>query len=338
MKRLLLLLFLVSLDLSAELIAHRGVYQTYHREGLSYETCTAIRIENTGHKFLENTIESIEAAFAHHAEIVELDIHPTTEVNVPDNLIVFHDWTLNCRTNATCSNGCLCNDHKECVTNKQSVAYLQDLDLGHGYTFDGGKTFPFRGQGRYLMPTFDDILVLLQKYPTRKILVNVKGNVERTAKAFIRIIKKYPHHIRSRLLYPMRYGFQTELEALGVQDEISQGNKECLFKYLKVGWLGTFPKECHKKKIMIPIRETLERVIGPPGRLIKFTSVLWGWPERFIKLAHKNGTKVYASQVDTIEEYNQMMKLNLDGVMTNKIEVIGPYSQSQKVGFGAQAP
>ena len=80
--------------------------------------------------------------------------------------------------------------------------------------------------------------------------------------------------------------------------------------------------------MMIPIRETLERFLGRPGRLFKFKMVLWGWPHRFIELAHKHGTKVYASQVDSIREYNKMRKLNLDGIMTNKIEVIGPYSQT----------
>ena len=159
----------------AELIAHRGAHQTYHRKDLTNQTCTATRIDDTGHEHLENTIESIEAAFAHHAEIVELDVHPTTELNAPDDLIVFHDWTLDCRTNATCSDGCQCNEENECLTNQQSVSFLQSLDLGHGYTFDDGKTYPFRDHYWNLMPTFVDILKLLEKYPTKKIMVNVKG-------------------------------------------------------------------------------------------------------------------------------------------------------------------
>ena len=117
---------------------------------------------------------------------------------------------------------------------------------------------------------------------------------------------------------------------LKIQDQINQKDKECLLKYLKTGWYGHFPKECHNKKIFIPIRETLERVIGKPGRLVKFTSVLWGWPEKFIELAHNNGTKVYASQVDSIEEFEEMSRFNLDGIMTNKIEIIGPYVLSMK--------
>ncbi len=35
---------------------------------------------------------------------------------------------------------------------------LQALDIGYGYTADGGKTFPFRGKGINLMPTLDEVL------------------------------------------------------------------------------------------------------------------------------------------------------------------------------------
>jgi glycerophosphoryl diester phosphodiesterase len=58
---------------------------------------------------------------------------------------------------------------------------------------------------------------------------------------------------------------------------------------------------------------------------IKFISVLWGWPHRFIRKANKHGTKVYASQVDTLEEYQEMRKLPLSGIMTNKIELLAPH-------------
>jgi glycerophosphoryl diester phosphodiesterase len=38
-----------------ELIAHRGVHQTFHSEGLTNETCTAERIDAPRHAYLENT-------------------------------------------------------------------------------------------------------------------------------------------------------------------------------------------------------------------------------------------------------------------------------------------
>jgi glycerophosphoryl diester phosphodiesterase len=320
----LFLLFLFPLtSFGFELIAHRGVHQTFPREDLDNETCTASRIKLSNHRYLENTIESIEAAFNMGADIVELDVHPTRE---DGELVVFHDWTLTCRTDASCQNGCDCNSKNVCVTNEQTLEYLLSLDLGYGYSFDNGQTFPFRGKYSGAMPTFRDALDLLEKYPSKKILVNVKGSFQRTGLAFLKIISSYPETIRRRIHYPESYGFKNELESAEVQRDIIQADKECFKKYILVGWLGSFPEECRNKNIMIPIRESLER-LDPKLKGIKLTSVLWGWPHKFIKLAQAHGTKVYASQVDSAEEYHEMVKLPLNGIMTNKIELIGPLHQ-----------
>lgn len=318
-------LFILSMNaFSLDLIAHRGVHQTYPREGLDNETCTATLIEKTGHNYLENTLESIEAAFNLGADIVELDVHPTTESNgIPDELVVFHDWTLNCRTNASCQHGCKCNNKNECVTNEQSLYYLLNLDIGHGYSYANPRSFPFRGKFVGMMPTFVDALELLQKYPTKKLLINVKGSFERTGKAFLRVIPSYPESVRQRLHYPESYGFEAELKHAKIQKDIIQGERKCFEKYILVGWMGTFPEECRNKNIMIPIRETLER-LHPKLKDVMLTKVLWGWPDKFIRLAHAHGTKVYASQVDSRGEYEDMIKFPLDGIMTNKIELIGP--------------
>ena len=112
-------------DLKIGLIAHRGIHQTYNREGLDNETCTAARIDPPVHDYLENTLRSMQAAFAAGADIVELDVHPTTD----GHFAVIHDWTLDCRTEGTGE------------TRSHDLAYLKTLDIGHGYTADGGKTW-----------------------------------------------------------------------------------------------------------------------------------------------------------------------------------------------------
>jgi len=59
---------------------------------------------------LENTLDSMAAAFELGADVVELDIHPTTD----GQFAVFHDWTIDCRTNG------------KGVTRKQSMALSED--------------------------------------------------------------------------------------------------------------------------------------------------------------------------------------------------------------------
>ena len=123
-------------------LAHRGLHQTFSTEGLTGDTCTASRIDPPSHPFLENTIAGIKAAFDLGASTVEIDVHPTTD----GQLAVFHDWTLDCRTDG------------HGVTRAHSLAELKKLDIGYGYTADGGKTFPFRGRGVGLMPSLTDVL------------------------------------------------------------------------------------------------------------------------------------------------------------------------------------
>jgi glycerophosphoryl diester phosphodiesterase len=76
------------------LLAHRGLAQTYDVAGVESDTCTATRIHPPEHSFLENTLPSMRAAFAAGADIVESDVHPTTD----GHFAVFHDWTVDCRT------------------------------------------------------------------------------------------------------------------------------------------------------------------------------------------------------------------------------------------------
>ncbi|WP_295803969.1 glycerophosphodiester phosphodiesterase family protein, partial [uncultured Microbulbifer sp.] len=56
------------------LISHRGVYHTYNRENLGRDDCTAIRMYQPEHEYLENTLASMRAAFDAGADIVELDV------------------------------------------------------------------------------------------------------------------------------------------------------------------------------------------------------------------------------------------------------------------------
>ena len=74
----------------------------------------------------------MRAAFDAGADIVEFDVHPTTD----GHFAVFHDWTLDCRTDG------------KGVTREHTLAELKKLDVGYGYTADGGKTFPVPRHGR----------------------------------------------------------------------------------------------------------------------------------------------------------------------------------------------
>ena len=140
-----------------EILAHRGLHQTFDPTGITKETCTATRIIKPEHNYIENTITSIQASIDYGADIVEFDIHPT----VDGEIVVFHDWELGCRTNG------------KGVVREQTTEYLKSLDIGYGYTADNGKTYPFRGKFVGEMPTLGEVLT---SFPNTRFLINIKSD------------------------------------------------------------------------------------------------------------------------------------------------------------------
>ena len=163
-----------------QILAHRGLHQTFNPQGVENDTCTASRMETPRHNYIENTLLSLQGAIDMGADILEFDIHPTTD----GEFMVFHDWTLSCRTNG------------KGRTRKQSSTYLKTLDIGYGYTADGGNTFPFRGKFIGAMPTLRDVLVA---FPDTYFFINMKSNKTSEAELLTSYLQTIPLIDRSLL-------------------------------------------------------------------------------------------------------------------------------------------
>jgi glycerophosphoryl diester phosphodiesterase len=285
------------------LLAHRGLAQTFSRDGLTNETCTASRIDPPRHAYLENTIASIEAAFQAGADIVEFDVHPTTD----GHFAVFHDWTADCRTEG------------RGVTREHTLAELKALDIGYGYTADGGRTFPFRGKGVGLMPSLDEVLTA---FPERRLLINVKSNDPEEGELLGERLAGFAPEQR-RLL--MAYGgdlpmvtLRTRVPDIAVMSRASL--KGCAIGYLALGWSGYVPKACEHTLLLVPQN---------------YAWFLWGWPKRFLDRMRTAGTAVFVtgpygsgdpgtSGVDDEARLKALPERFDGGIWTNTIDLIGP--------------
>ncbi len=285
-----------------ELLAHRGVHQTFSVEGVENDTCTAQSINPPAHAFIENTLASMQAAFDAGADVVEFDIHPTTD----GQFAVFHDWTLDCRTDG------------KGVTREKSLAELKALDVGYGYTADGGATFPLRGKGVGLLPSLDDVLAA---FPGRRFLIHVKSRDPAEGRLLaVRLSHLQPEQ-RARL---MVYGADEPLAevkiALPDLRMASRGNlMNCLARYIALGWSGHVPEACRHGAMFVPDN------IAP---------WLWGWPNRLASRLEASDTKLvvlgpysggdFSSGVDG-EQQLRALSVNVPGtIWTNRIETIGP--------------
>ena len=243
-----------------KVIAHRGVAQQFSREGVERDTCTATRIEQPVHDYLENTPRSVQAAARLGADMVEVDIAPTAD----GKIAVFHDWAVDCRTNG------------KGETRSLTMDQLKALDAGFGYTADGGKTFPLRGQGQRIA-RLEEVLGAL---PGTPILFNFKSGKPAEADQLAAALKAAYRKVdrtrdafygaagpvrRIRQIYPNNWAFSME-EA-----------KACTKAYALTGWTGIVPKACRGGTIMIPIN---------------YQWAFWGWPDRLQQRMAAVGARV----------------------------------------------
>ncbi len=242
------------------LVAHRGLTQQPGPAGAGSSDCPAAHIAVPDHNYIENSIRSINDSLGYRAGMVELDVQPSAD----GAMLVFSDPTLDCRTNGHGPVG------------KRTLAELKALDIGYGYSADGGKTFPLRGRGIGLMPTVEEVL---KELPRTKLLFSLAGNDPRQADllaaAFARAgVEPGPRFgfrgspavaARIRRLAPKAWTWSLE-EA-----------SACADAYRTWGWTSYVPSNCKGGTIVIPLDH-------------QFT--IWGWPNRFLSRMAGTGTKV----------------------------------------------
>ena len=227
------------------LIAHRGVVQPAD-EGAG--DCPARHVRELASNHIENTLNAMHSAVSYGARGFAVDVQSSTD----GHAVIFRDPTLECRTDGT---GRVAD---------RPLAYLTRLDVGHGYSADGGRTFPLRGRGIGGMMT---VAELIRAYPRSPILFELAD--ARAADALVAAFREAgvpigdlhgfagPQAARDRLRALTPAGWLVDPQASGA----------CLSAYRRTGWLGLVPDRCRGATLLLP-------------RSGGWT--LWGWPYRFL--------------------------------------------------------
>ena len=282
------------------LLAHRGLAQTFTMEGITGETCTAERIYEPEHPYLENTTSSMEAAFEAGADVVEFDIQLTKD----GDFAVFHDWSLECRTDGIGQ------------VKDYTMDELKTFDIGYGYTADNGKSYPFRGKGEGLMPSIDEVL---SHFPEQSFLIHIKSNDPKEGEQLAEYLSQFPE---SRLKQLAVYGGDLPIATLkeimpNVRVMSKETLKSCLLSYMAVGWTGYVPASCKNTQLHIPE---------------KYTPLMWGYPSKFLKRMEKVDTRVilvagkgnWSEGFDQEQDLERIPQNYTGGIWTNRIDLIAP--------------
>ncbi|HEY0026340.1 MAG TPA: glycerophosphodiester phosphodiesterase family protein [Allosphingosinicella sp.] len=244
------------------LVARRGLAQQFPRDAEAQGACTAARIApvEEENRYIENSLASYYKAMRFGAGAIEVDVQRTRD----NQIVLFRDTTLECRTNGKGR----VRDH--------DLAALKALDIGYGYTADGGKTFPLRGRGVGGMPSVEEAL---REVRAVRLIFNFKSDdpadahalVAAFGRAGVPIDKKYSFFgapavtARVRKLAPGAWTYgKAELEG-------------CLGDYIKTGWTSFVPASCRNTTVAVPVDRQW---------------AVWGWPNRFLARMAAANTKV----------------------------------------------
>ncbi len=284
---------------SPTVFAHRGVGQRYDIP-IESRGCIAVRMLRPEHDYLENTIPSMQAAFDHGAQVVEFDIHPT----IDGQFAVFHDRTLECKTNGSG------------FTRAHTMAQLKALDVGYGYTFDGGKTYPFRGKAVGLMPSMDEVF---RAFPGRSFMIDVKDNEPDDIRLLSHYLSRLPPQQISKLMI-----FAPDRTVAALREKFSNikifsagSIASCLLRYIAYGWTGVLPAQCSNSALFVPVN------VAP---------WLWGWPGKFMNRMESSGSttiimgpfpsREISPGLDTLELLKRVPAGYDGGIWTNEVDLV----------------
>jgi glycerophosphoryl diester phosphodiesterase len=243
------------------LVAHRGIAQQFDHDGITDETCTAARMLPSEHDFIDNTLRSFSNARHFGADAIALDVHRTRD----GRMVAFHDWTVDCRTDG------------HGAVRDLTLAELKKLDVGYGYTPDGGKTYPLRGKGVGAMPTVEEVL---REVSRMRLIFHFKSKDPADADALLAALRR-----GGAAASDGRFGFFGDPALVRRVKQLAprawafsvQDTKACLTDYVKFGWTSYVPLSCRNTTVMVPLN---------------YQWAIWGWPKRFLARMDSAGTKV----------------------------------------------
>lgn len=234
----------------------------------------------------ENTLAAFDRASALGADVLEIDVRRTRDGAV----VVFHDEDTERLTG------------EPGTIEARTLAEVSALDAAHGFSTDGGASFPLRGTG-VTVPT---LAAALARYPRTRFNVDAKTEDAALAEALVRDVRTAGAVDRVCL----GSFFDAQAERLGalLPDAcryLPQGAATCHVMAAKSGARGA---GC-------PLGYDLADL---PYRMSGMTIV----DARVVSYFHGKGLPVHVWTVDEEAEMRELLALGVDGIVTDRPDVL----------------
>ena len=237
----------------------------------------------------ENTLLAFRGALELGYTHIETDVHLTRD----GHIVCFHDATLERTTNGTG----LLREH--------TLAELRTLDAGFHFSPDGGRSFPFRGQG-CTVPTLAEALAL---DPGLRLNLEMKPREPAIVHALLDFI--VDQRVSERVLVAsaqdsLTRQFRALRDARGLQVVTSPGVRGILAFWLSVRLGVSQWMRFDFDALQVPVNQGPLRVVD----------------RRFVEAAHAHGIHVHVWTIDDPVEMRRLYALGVDAVMTDQPELL----------------
>jgi glycerophosphoryl diester phosphodiesterase len=234
----------------------------------------------------ENTLPAFRMAVERYrTQMLELDVHLTRD----GEIVVAHDGLLDRCTNA------------EGPLSARSFSELRRVDAGYRFTPDGGRTFPFRGQGVQI-PALHEVL---RAFPGLPINLEMKPDTPGTEEVLHEVLRK--EHALDRVC------MGSELDEVG-ERLAARMPDACHF----------YPRDA-LTAIVLAIRSG-EAPPADPRYTVLDMPLYFGdvrlVDEEFLRTTTQHGKWVNVWTVDDPEEMRRLVSEGVGGIMTDRPDLL----------------
>lgn len=241
----------------------------------------------------ESTIKLFKEDAANWPDIV---LETDARVTKDGVAVLIHDETVNRTTNG------------EGRIEEFTLAQIQALDAGYGFTRDKGETHPYRGQG-YQIPT---VLEALQALPNQRFLIEIK-DTPGCAEALADAIKKADaeHRVCIASFNPKQ---------MQIAEKIIPNVATCYDSASQVRIVGA-------------LRGSNWDEYVPEDDLIIFNYHnlrRYGITEKDFATLQAKGLRLCAYTINTEEEMKHLISIGIDSMLTDRPDILGRVLAEQK--------
>ena len=229
----------------------------------------------------ENTLPAFEGARDLGVDVLELDIHATSD----GALVVIHDAVVD---RVTDGSG---------LVREKTLTELKALDAGYRWT-DDGETFPFRGKG-VSIPTLAEVI---EAAPNHWINIDIKQADPPIIERLATLIDK--NDLSERVLVgsfdpKVLSAFRTRCPAPATAAGLDEAKR---FFVLHKLFLSRLYRPRAEVALQIPVDHEGRKIVTP----------------RLIRDAHRRGLAVHAWTVNEEAEMHSLIEAGVDGIVTDR--------------------